>query len=151
MKFTNDDDVKAYVTRQLAGIGDLKDGPFFAHIRPQRRFMHLRAQDMNIGHLEWKIYRKSDIGQLGGDVPGLDGPDEIEGIFGYWALRASSDYQFFFFIHGNSSAGPGMLDKMFEHGSMLHAEDVAETGPTALSCFVGHMLSKYGENCYHLS
>ena len=28
MKFTNDDDVKAYVTRQLAGIGDLKDGPF---------------------------------------------------------------------------------------------------------------------------
>ena len=151
MNFINDDGVKAYVNRQLSRVKGMPTGPFYAFIRPQWRYRQLAANEMDVGHLEWKIYRKSDLGQLGGDVPSSDIMEEMGGMFGYWALRITSDYRFFFFVHGNSGAGALDTDTAFDHGSLLDASLVTEDGDEALSTYIDHILTTYGENEYYLS
>lgn len=107
--------------------------------------------------------------QLGGDVPSLPLPpgamideeaffdeasveEKLErGMFGYWALRITSDYRYFFFIHGNSSAGPWETNKAFDHGSLLDVSRCTEDGNEALSYYVGYVLTTYRENRYYLS
>jgi hypothetical protein len=151
MHFVNDEDVKAYVCKQLAKVSGVAKGPFCAFIRPQWRYRHLSSNEMDVGHLEWKIYRKADLGTLGGDVPSSDMMDELSGMFGYWGLRITSDYRFFFFVHGNSSAGPWEIDKDFEHGSLLDASHLTEEGDDALAHYVEHILKTHEENRYYLS
>ncbi len=151
MKFISDEDVKKYVNSQLAKVCDVPGGPFLAHIRPQWRYSELSSNEMDIGHLEWKIYRKTDLGRLGGDVPSSEAMDGLCGMFGYWALRITSDYRFFIFVYGNSSAGPWEIDNAFDHGSILDASHVTEDGDKALSHYVEHVLTTYGENRYYLS
>lgn len=151
MQFANDEEVKAYVGRQLVKVSAIPNGPFYAFIRPQWRYRHLPSNEMDVGHLEWKIYRMTDLGCPGGDVPSSEMLDEIGGMFGYWALRITSDYRFFIFVHGNTGAGPWEIDKAFDHGSILDASRVTEDGDEALSHYVEHVLTTYGENRYYLS
>jgi len=105
---------------------------------------------MDIGHLEWKIYRKSDVSKIGGDVPIADISDGT-GLFGYWALRITSDYRLFIFVHGNSSAGAMNIDKLFTHASILEVSQVTEGGDESLARYIEHILMTYEENRYYLS
>ena len=109
---------------------------------------------MDVGHLEWKIYRKADLGRLGGDVPSPEmmDMDELGGMFAYWVLRITSDYRFFIFVFGNSSAGaPHPIDSAFDFGSTLCTSRVTEDGDAALSHYVEHVLTTYDGNQYYLS
>lgn len=84
-------------------------------------------------------------------MPSSEMMDELGGLFGYWALRITSDYRFFIFVHGNSSAGAWDIDKDFDRGSILDASLVTEDGDEALSHYVEHVLTTYNENRYYLS
>ena len=153
MKFTSDEDVKKYVNSQLANVRNVPNGPFYAFIRPQWRYRHLPSNEMDVGHLEWKIYMKAELGRLGGDVPSPEmmDMDVLGGRFTYWVLRITSDYRFFIFVFGNSSAGGYEIYKAFDFGSTLCTSGVTEDGDTALSHYVEHVLTTYNANNYFLS
>lgn len=146
MVFRSDAKAKAYVERQLdLAVHNLAGDAYAFHVRPQRRFLGRPAAKMDVGHLEWKIYRKADADHPGGDRANEDGE------FEYWLLRMTSDRRFFVFIHGNTSAGPMTINKEFEHGSLLAADQVAESGPHALAVYVAHVLTSLRGNTYFYS
>ena len=178
MNYRNDAEAMAYVHRQLLNVRDLPGGPFYAHIRPQWRYRDLPSHEMDIGHLEWKIYHAADVwvpatrsfledaidktlqqkvrgqaevGIIGGKEPSADSDSETNYLFAYWAMRITSDYRFFSFIHSNSSAGAHDTDQDFEHGSLLACGNVTEDGENSLAHYVEDILTNYDANRYYLS
>jgi len=151
MHFSSDDQVKAYVNSQLAKVRATPNGPFYAFIRPQWRYRNLPSNEMDIGHLEWKIYRKTDLGRLGGDVPSSTMIDEVGSMFGYWVLRITSDYRCFIFVHGNSHCSALEFYDDLDRGSILEVSRVTEDGERALSHYMEYVLTNFPENRYYFS
>ncbi len=51
MNFTNDEEAKAYVNNQLEILRFLRNGPYYAFIRPQWRYRDLPSNKLDLGHL----------------------------------------------------------------------------------------------------
>jgi hypothetical protein len=143
MKFNSDDEVKSFVDSALGKVSE--EGRFVAHIRLQRPYENLPADQVDIGHLEWKIYTRDEHLEPWLEILKVDDP----GMFAYWSLRVTSDYRLFIITHGNSSAGPWTIDNDFTNCSILSVQNIDDEDDFANH--IKHLLNNYGANRYYLS
>jgi hypothetical protein len=129
---------KAFISAQIREW--LASNPEFnAHPRIHWYFRDLPVADTNIGHLEWKIYRKVD------DATGSQDP------FTYWSVSITSDLQWIVFTHGNTDAGPCRPEGELVNASLVNTSQLTESGPNSLVFYLSYIVANFPPNHYGLT
>lgn len=135
MRFTQSDEVKVYVNRQVARMIEATGGKFSAHPRVQWRYRDIPVAQTDEGHLEWKIYRS-----------------DTEYPLIYWTVSITSDWRWIHFSHSNSDEGVRPLtEALLQNASIVDVQHLSEEGEGSLAKLLEYVVANFPPNHYGLS